>query len=1338
MSIIKSQSLPSKFYLIAILIFLFFFDGVVLWFAARTDYRNTRERARITLEKAAISLEERVRRTVIATKAILDNCALQIQGKGIGATISSKGEWERLRSAALGLPDAGSLWLLDNKANLVMDSTQYPSQRVNFSEREYFAHQRDQGTELHIGPVVKGKITKKYSFTISRRITGKDGSFLGIVVAAIETEDFTNFLRNINLGEGGTVTIFRIDGALILRQPMQDEYLGKTFNHLKLFSASFDKELSGNFESSAFDGIQRLVAYRKVEGLPLLVTAGVPIGSILKEWRDRLWIYCLMAIIAFLVILGLSWLARRSALMEEEEKAQELSDANLLLQKEISERKQAEVQMRHLVSFPELNPNPVIEINTSGEIIYSNPSTQAILESMGMDKKNILAFLPEDMKDILVDWDRKSESVLYREVTIGNRVFSETIFLSPHFNVVRIYLYDITKLKLTEQSLIKAHDELERQVEKRTAQLNQQAELLNLSHDAIILTDKNGKIIFWSAGAEETYGFSKEEAVGNIAHELLQTISQVPVKDIIPVIQREGRWEGELIHICREGRQVTVHSRWALRHNDLDGTTEIMEVNRDITSRKQAEEKVNAERERLYAVLEALPAYVVLMSANYRIIFANRVFRELFGDPEGKLCFQHLFGRTEPCEICETYKVLKALKPQRWEWTGPNGRTYDINDFPFTDADGSNLILEMGIDITDRKRAEDEVHLANAYNRRLIEASPDPMVTISAEGLITDVNVATEKVTGYSRHELIGTDFSDYFTNPDKAKIGYEQVFREGMVRDYELEIRHNSGYATPVLYNASVYKDETGKVVGVFAAARDISALRNIERALRESEERYRTAIESASDGIAFVKEDCHVFVNRRFADIFGYNDPGEIVGKPLSFTVHPDDLAMVSEINRKRQEGEPVPSRYEFKGIKKDGTLRIIEVSAAKSDYLGEPVSLAYLRDITDYKSLEDQLHHAQKMEAIGVLAGGIAHDFNNILAAIIGFAEMVEEDIPLGKPKVEHVHRVINAASRGKELVQQILAFSRKTERARHPVSLSAITNETAQLLRASIPTTIDIISKIAATSDTILATPVEVQQILMNLATNAALSMQEKGGALRLSIKDINIDSHSPILEAEMLPGEYLELVVSDTGSGMTREVLERVFEPFFTTREVGQGSGMGLAVVYGIVKSLHGSIRVESEPGVGSVFSVFLPKVVTEQTSDAKKAGESPKGKERILFIDDEEFLVEWGQALLERLGYTVTALTDSTDALNLFSSDPSAFDLVITDQTMPGATGLQLAREFLRIQPGIPIILCTGHSNAITLDKLEEVGIRELLMKPLTRKDLSEVIRRILDKETKK
>lgn len=1395
MSTTKLRRFPSKFYLSSILIFLFFLDAFTLWFVARTDYKNTLDRTRISLEKAAISLEERVRRTIISAEATLDGRAIRIQEKGIRSIVLSKQEWERFRTAADGLSDAGSLWLLDHEARLLSDSTTYPSPQIDFSGREYFIAHRDLGTRFYIGPVVKGRITGKYSFTISRRLESKDGRFLGIIVAAIDTDDFANFMRNVELDEESTVIVFRTDGALILRQPMSDEFLGKDFKHLKLFSIPFDKELSGSYEARATGGIKRFIAYRKIDRLPLVVAATTPLDPIVKGWRERLKVYSLIALVFFFVLLGFSWLVRRTTTREEREKTEELSVINRSLQNEINERKRAEGAL--LRSMERLD----IISETANQLLFSTEPRKMVEtlcrrvmehldcevflnflvdEEMKCLRLNAYAGIEEEIansihfleygetvcgcaardacrivaENISASSDIQTglirslgitayfcHPLLVQEQVIGTLSFgtrSRSTFAEDELSLMKIVADQVAtamdRIRLLRLEKERA-DELELQIARRTVQLKQQAELLNVAQDAIILTDIDGKIIFWSTGAENTYGFSQEESIGSNIYDLLQTESQVPIRDIIKTVKHEGRWEGELIHTCKEGRKATIHSKWILRQNEVDGILEIMEVNRDITSRKQVEEAVKEERERLYSVLETLPAYVVLLTRDYRMPFANRIFRELFGDPEDRQCFHHLFGRTGPCEGCETYKTLKTIEPQRWLWTGPDGHIYDIHDFPFTDADGSTLILEMGIDVTDRKRAEEEVRLANAYNRSLIEASLDPLVTISADGRIMDVNEATEKVTGCARLQLIGTDFSDYFTSPERAKAGYEQVFKEGLVRDYELEIRHSSGHVTPVLYNATLYRDETRKVLGVFAAARDISALRNAEQALRESEERYRIAIESASDGIALVVHDLHVFVNRRFAEIFGYEGPSEIVGKPLSITVHPDDLNRVLEINKTRQEGKSAPARYEFKGLKKDGTLRIIEVSAVRTTYLGESASLSYLRDITEYKNLEAQLRHSQKMEAIGTLAGGIAHDFNNILAAIIGFAEMIEEDIPQGRPKLEHVQRVIRAASRGRELVQQILAFSRKTEHARKPVSVASLARETVQLLRASTPTTIDILLDIAAVSDTILATPVEVQQVFMNLITNAALSMNEKGGMVHVSITDVNIEPDSPILNPDMGSGEYLRVVVSDTGSGMTPDVMERIFDPFFTTREVGQGSGMGLAVVYGIVKSLHGKIEAESEPGVGSTFSIFFPKAEAGLSAEETASEQAPGNSERVLFIDDEKFLVEWGQAQLERIGYEVTALDNSVVAFEIFLSDPSGFDLVITDQTMPGMTGLDLAREIYKIRPDMPVILCTGHSDVVTTDIMKEAGIKEFLMKPLTKKELLDAIQRVLHKE---
>jgi signal transduction histidine kinase/ActR/RegA family two-component response regulator len=405
-----------------------------------------------------------------------------------------------------------------------------------------------------------------------------------------------------------------------------------------------------------------------------------------------------------------------------------------------------------------------------------------------------------------------------------------------------------------------------------------------------------------------------------------------------------------------------------------------------------------------------------------------------------------------------------------------------------------------------------------------------------------------------------------------------------------------------------------------------------------------------------------------------------------------------------------------------------RVLERTAELSRAYG-----ALQREIDERRQTEEQLRQSQKMEAMGTLAGGIAHDFNNLLAAILGFTEMAAEDVQ-DRPEVgKSLRHVLTSAMRARDLVKKILAFSRKTSYERGPLSLVPLIEETVQLLRASIPATIVIKLSMTASSDTILASASEVQQILMNLATNASYAMQDKGGILEISLTDIDAETDSPAPAAEGMSGNCLQLIVKDSGIGMGPEVMKRVFEPFFTTREVGKGTGMGLSVVYGIVKDLQGVITVESEQGLGSTFRVSLPKAKTRPVEEQPHAVQLPRGRERILFVDDEDMLVEWGRAVLEKLGYTVEGATDSNEALKTFSSDPDQFDLVITDHTMPSMTGVQLSRELVRTRSDLPIILCTGHSETVSPEIAKEAGIREYLMKPVAKGDLAAAVRRALD-----
>ena len=395
---------------------------------------------------------------------------------------------------------------------------------------------------------------------------------------------------------------------------------------------------------------------------------------------------------------------------------------------------------------------------------------------------------------------------------------------------------------------------------------------------------------------------------------------------------------------------------------------------------------------------------------------------------------------------------------------------------------------------------------------------------------------------------------------------------------------------------------------------------------------------------------------------------------------------------------------------------------------------VALSKFRTEEEKEKLLTQLRQAQKMEAIGTLAGGIAHDFNNILAAILGHAEMAEVLNPEGTPTRHHLKQVLKATYRARDLVGHILTFSRPgdTQELR-PLSIGPIIKETLKLMRATLPSTIQIRRSISNEAVAILGDPTQLHQVLLNLCTNAAHAMREKGGILEIRLAATDLDTETARTYGNLKEGSYVQLTVKDTGHGMDSATLERIFDPYFSTKEVGEGTGLGLAVVHGIVKRHEGAIMAHSEPGKGTVFDMLFPRIESEHKETALIRQPIPKGAECILFVDDEEALAELGQKMLCQLGYATTAKTSSLDALEIFRARPDTFDLIVTDMTMPQMTGVGLAKEILRIRPEIPIILCTGHSETITEEKAKAMGIRAFVMKPLSRRSLAQVVRKVLD-----
>ena len=527
-------------------------------------------------------------------------------------------------------------------------------------------------------------------------------------------------------------------------------------------------------------------------------------------------------------------------------------------------------------------------------------------------------------------------------------------------------------------------------------------------------------------------------------------------------------------------------------------------------------------------------------------------------------------------------------------------------------------------------------------------------------------------------------------------------------------------------------------KIVGhVFADALENKKTR---QALQESEERLRTVFETFPDPVTIIHvgDGRCIDVNSAFTRVMGWSATEVIGKKATDLDIWEDPAEHQKLVDGIAEKGKI--DNLEAKFCLKDGRTITALMSAVLIRLNNQPHILTITRDISELKSaqrereqLKTQLIQAQKMEAIGTLAGGIAHDFNNILGAIIGYAEMALYDTRQDSMEHYNIDQVLKAGHRAKDLVKQILAFSRKSEQNKQIISLTPIIKEALNLLRASLPTTIEIEQHIESNLDAIYADPTQIHQVMMNLCTNAGHAMADKAGILSISLQNVDMTAKTAALYPDLSAGPYVKLSISDTGYGMDAATVNRIFDPYFTTKSQDKGTGMGLAVVHGIVKGHGGSIQVESTPGKGSRFDIFFPIMEKQTVSETEELKALPTGSERILLVDDENSLIDLGKNMLIRLGYQVETRTRPIEALEAFREDPPKFDLVISDMTMPNMTGDILAAELRQIRPDIPIIICTGYSERINEQRSKELGLQSLIMKPFTIRRLAKTVRAVLD-----
>ena len=513
-----------------------------------------------------------------------------------------------------------------------------------------------------------------------------------------------------------------------------------------------------------------------------------------------------------------------------------------------------------------------------------------------------------------------------------------------------------------------------------------------------------------------------------------------------------------------------------------------------------------------------------------------------------------------------------------------------------------------------------------------------------------------------------------------------------------------------------------------------EITEKEKAEQELTKSERKYRNLFENLYD-VYYRTDDKGIItlISPSVEKYFGYR-PDEIVGRNMQDS-YIDMKRREEFLSLIRKDG--YVDNFEARLRRKDNSVIWVATNAKlirdeKGNFAGVE---GITRDITERKTLESKLVQAQKMESIGTLAGGIAHDFNNILFPIIAHSELIMYDLPSDSRLQQNISEILKAAERAKNLVRQILTFSRKKDQEVTPVQVGLVVKEAMKLLRASIPATIEINTTIKTESDTVLADPTQIHQILMNLCTNAAHAMGEKGGVLEVDLSGETLEFSVIRGGHRLKPGGYVKIRVSDTGQGISPENMERIFDPYFTTKDIEKGTGLGLSVVHGIVTNYGGKIAVESELGKGTVFSIWLPAVKSRKPDLLKQEKELPRGTEKILVVDDEKEIVDSLGLMLKKLGYEVTTRTSSIEALEAFRSNPGKYDLVITDMTMPNMTGKDLVKALLDINPEIPVVLCTGFSLQVDESIADEIGISAYIMKPVIMGDIATTIREVLDKK---
>jgi PAS domain S-box-containing protein len=762
----------------------------------------------------------------------------------------------------------------------------------------------------------------------------------------------------------------------------------------------------------------------------------------------------------------------------------------------------------------------------------------------------------------------------------------------------------------------------------------------------------------------------------------------------------------------------------------------------NITDRKEYEKELKSLVHDQSVILNNIRSYIYFKDTENKILRISQAVADVTGLPKEQI--EGVHSREIYPDMADDYwkddlEVIYSGKPklgivEPLPLNNGQKRWLLTDKIPYFDEGGNvSGVIVMANDITDRIIYEEQLKANETKLNTIFQNNPAGIVISTLdEGRIIDCNESLEAITGYSKVELIGKKTVDtsFWAGGEKQREKTVDLLRsDGSFKNININFKTKSNEDRHGIFSAElVTLDSQDCIVTTMF---DVTDLVKTKKELSESQEHYKILFERSHNAIFVVDLTTGRYLEaNRAAEVLTGRSRDEIVKLTTEDITPKDAQNRLDKANQLKTTPDQV---YEFKNViyvRPDGSERAAVLTVVSGD--GNQ-AFGIAQDITDQLKSEEQLRKAQRMESIGDLAGGIAHDFNNILAPIIGIAEMLIEDFPPGSPESENARQILKAGKRGSDLVKQILAFSRQSEHKMIPIRIQHILKEVLKLSRSTIPSYFEITQDIQPDCGMILGDPSQIHQVVMNVITNAFHAIEDTGGSISVKLSQ-KVLLGEEIGDVNPGPRAYAVIHISDTGHGMREELIGKIFDPYFTTKEQGKGTGLGLAVVYGIVKEHGGGIKVASEIGKGSVFEIYLPLMEELRLSESSKGSEEIQGgNERILLVDDEESIANLQQRMLERLGYKATSRISSIEALELFRAKPHSFDLVISDLSMPHMPGDLFSAELRAIRPGIPIIICTGFSERVREDTIQKMGINGLLMKPILKSELAKIVRKVLD-----